>query len=104
MRSSRRIRFSRPIPEPMWSTPVFSNATGRLHAPDGAAIRQAMLDQVTGTVRWLDCILASGTHAFIEFGPGKVLSGLARRIDCANAVANVQDRASLDAVPPEMAG
>lgn len=92
------IPFSTP------ATPVFSNATGRLHASDGAAIRQAMLDQVTGTVRWLDCILASGAHAFIEFGPGKVLSGLARRIDRANAVANVQDRASLDAVPPEMAG
>jgi [acyl-carrier-protein] S-malonyltransferase len=63
-----------------------------------------MLDQVTGTVRWLDCILASGAHTFIEFGPGKVLSGLARRIDRANAVANVQDRASLDAVPAELLG
>ena len=90
------------IPFAAPATPVFSNATGRLHAPDGAAIRQAMLDQVTGTVRWLDCILASGAHAFIEFGPGKVLSGLARRIDRANAAASVQDRASLDALPPEL--
>ncbi len=92
------IPFSSP------KTPVFSNATGRLHADDGAAIRQSMLDQITGTVLWLDCIQASGAHAFIEFGPGKVLSGLARRIDRENAVANVQDRASLDAIPPEMAG
>ncbi len=92
------------IPFAAPKTPVFSNATGRLHEPDGGAIRQAMLDQVTGTVRWLDCILASGAHTFIEFGPGKVLSGLARRIDRANAVANVQDRASLDAVPAELLG
>ena len=90
------------IPFAVPKTPVFSNATGELHAADGGAIRQAMLDQVTGTVRWLDCILASGAHTFIEFGPGKVLSGLARRIDRANAVANVQDRTTLDAIPPEM--
>ena len=57
-----------------------------------------MLDQITGTVKWLDCILGSGARAFIEFGPGKVLSGLVRRIDRANAVANVQDLPSLDAL------
>jgi malonyl CoA-acyl carrier protein transacylase len=34
---------------------------------------------------------------FAEFGPGKVLSGLIRRIDKANAVTNVQDTASLTA-------
>ncbi len=92
------------IPFDTPKTPVFSNATGRLHETDGGAIRQAMLDQVTGTVQWLDCILASGAHTFIEFGPGKVLSGLARRIDRANVVANVQDRATLDAVPADLLG
>ena len=92
------------IPFAAPKTPVFSNATGRLHETDGGAIRQAMLDQVTGTVRWLDCILASGAHTLIEFGPGKVLSGLARRIDRANVVANVQDRTTLDAVPAELLG
>lgn len=80
--------------------PVFSNATGKPHAQDPAAIKAAMLDQITGTVRWLDCILDSGAHAFVEFGPGKVLSGLARRIDRANAVANIQDKAGLDAFTP----
>ncbi len=99
---AKLAEFIADIPFAAPKTPVFSNATGKLHASDGGAIRQAMLDQVTGTVRWLDCILASGAHQFIEFGPGKVLSGLARRIDRANAVANVQDRASLESVPPEM--
>ena len=86
------IPFSAP------KVPVLSNATGRPHSQDPAEIKAAMLDQITGTVQWLDCILGSGARAFIEFGPGKVLSGLVRRIDRANAVANVQDLPSLDAL------
>jgi [acyl-carrier-protein] S-malonyltransferase len=86
------MKFARP------KRPVFSNATGALHANDGEAIKAAMLDQVTGTVRWLDCILASEAHVFVEFGPGKVLSGLAKRIDRQNLVASVQDKASLEAI------
>lgn len=77
--------------------PVFSNATGREHPADPAAIRANMLDQITGTVLWLDCILNSGAHDFVEFGPGKVLSGLARRIDKANKVASIQDAAAISA-------
>ena len=77
--------------------PVFSNATGALHASDPEAIKAAMLDQVTGTVRWADCIAASGAKSFVEFGPGKVLSGLARRIDRESLAASIQDRASLEA-------
>lgn len=76
--------------------PVFSNATGREHPSDPAAIRANMLEQITGTVLWLDCILNSGAHDFVEFGPGKVLSGLARRIDKANKVASIQDAAAIE--------
>lgn len=79
-------------------TPVFSNATGAPHVADGEAIKAAMLAQVTGTVHWLDCIVGSGAHRFIEFGPGKVLSGLAKRIDRQNVAASIQDTASLDAI------
>lgn len=79
------------------SKPVFSNATGALHSSDPAAIKAAMLDQVTGTVRWLDCMLASGAHDFIEFGPGKVLSGLAKRIDRQNRAVSIQNVAAIEA-------
>ncbi|MBR0056567.1 MAG: ACP S-malonyltransferase [Kiritimatiellae bacterium] len=79
------------------SIPVFSNATGAAHSADPAEIKARMLDQITGTVRWLDCILASGAHEFVEFGPGKVLSGLAKRIDRQNKAASIQDIASAEA-------
>ena len=78
--------------------PVLANVTGKIHTANPADIKNAMLRQVTESVRWCDCILgarASGVETFIEFGPGKVLSGLLRRIDRSLQGANVQDVASL---------
>ena len=80
--------------------PVLSNVTGRPHANDGAAIRAAMLEQVTGTTNWaadVACAQAMGCTRFVEFGPGKVLSGLVKKIDASLVTANVGDLASLDA-------
>jgi [acyl-carrier-protein] S-malonyltransferase len=61
--------------------PVISNVTGaEVRTP--IEIRRALQDQVTGTVRWLDCIerLAKlDCDFFIELGPGGVLAGLLRR-------------------------
>lgn len=63
--------------------PVMCNV---LAAPisDPAEIRQRLVQQVTGTVRWRECVLAmaaAGVTEFYEIGSGKVLSGLAGRID-----------------------
>ena len=80
--------------------PVLSNVTGQPHAADSHAIREAMLRQVTESVRWADCVrtaMAAGNRTFVEFGPGKVLSGLIKRIDKQNTVLNVQDAATLEA-------
>ena len=82
------------------SMPVLANVTGKFHTNKPAEIKNAMLAQVTESVRWCDCIMgaaASGVEQYIEFGPGKVLSGLLRRIDRNLQCANVQDVASLDA-------
>lgn len=62
--------------------PVVANVTA---APvsDPDAIRRALVDQVTGTVRWRESVAfmgAEGVDAFVEVGAGKVLSGLVRRI------------------------
>ena len=61
--------------------PVISNVTGA-EVTTPIEIRRTLQDQVTGTVRWLDCMerLADlGCDLFVELGPGGVLAGLLRR-------------------------
>ena len=51
---------------------------------DPAEIRRLLVEQVTGMVRWRECVLTMkelGVDTLVEIGAGKVLSGLARRID-----------------------
>ncbi len=62
------------------------------------AARDALIQQVTGAVRWSSCVeklIALGARMFVEVGPGKVLTGLMRQIDSAQTAANVEDEASL---------
>ena len=80
--------------------PVLSNVTGKPHPSDPAAIKACMLEQVTGTTNWAADVAAAqalGCTRFVEFGPGKVLSGLVKKIDAALTTLNVADMASLDA-------
>ena len=59
--------------------------------------REALVRQVTGSVRWSDSMLwlvEHGVQTFIEIGPGKVLCGLMRQIDRSKKCLNVEDEAS----------
>ncbi|PYL64233.1 MAG: [acyl-carrier-protein] S-malonyltransferase [Verrucomicrobia bacterium] len=61
--------------------PVISNVTGA-EAVTPIEIRRTLQDQVTGTVRWVDCmerLVALGCNLFVELGPGGVLAGLVKR-------------------------
>ena len=61
--------------------PVISNVTG-MEVTTPAEIRRTLQDQVTGTVRWFDCmkrLIEFGSDYFIELGPGSVLAALLRR-------------------------
>jgi [acyl-carrier-protein] S-malonyltransferase len=87
--------------------PVLANVSGALHSSDPAAIKDAMLRQVTDSVRWSDCVkgaIASGATSFVEFGPGKVLSGLIKRIDKGVNTLNVSDAATLEQAAAAIAG
>ena len=102
-----RLRLAeviRDIPFQSPKVPVLSNATGTFHRDDPAAIRDAMLAQVTGTVHWLDDVLASKADRFFEFGPGKALTNLAKRIVPETPAANVQDLATLEAASALIGG
>lgn len=91
-----RVLASLTLAEPR--IPVAANVTGRL-VTSAEAARDALIRQVTGAVRWVDCVqalVAAGATTFIEAGSGKVLSGLLRQIDSTQKALNVQDSASLD--------
>ena len=80
--------------------PVLSNVTGKPHASDPGAIKALMLEQVTGTTNWaadVETAKSLGCATFVEFGPGKVLSGLIKKIDATLVTANVSDLTSLEA-------
>ncbi|HET7441459.1 MAG TPA: ACP S-malonyltransferase [Terriglobales bacterium] len=65
---------------------------------DPNASRDALIRQVTGTVKWEPCmhlLIAKGARTFVEVGPGKVLSGLMRQIDRSKICVNVGDEVSL---------
>jgi [acyl-carrier-protein] S-malonyltransferase len=80
--------------------PVAANVSATLITTSSAA-REALVAQVTGAVRWVECIellAAQGATQFIEVGPGRVLSGLLKQIQGKDAAAalNVEDSASLE--------
>jgi len=67
-------------------------------ASDPDAIRDALVRQASGPVQWVRCVQAIArmdVSTIIECGPGKVLSGLTKRIDAERAGAGISDPASL---------
>ena len=80
--------------------PVVVNVDAAL-VTEGAQLRDALIRQVTGAVRWtqsMQLLIAEGITTFVEVGPGKVLSGLLRQIDRSQKCAHVEDSASLEKV------
>ena len=64
-----------------------------------AAIKDALVRQAAGAVRWVECVQAIAKHGVthvIECGPGKVLAGLTKRIDGNLIGGSITDPASLD--------
>ncbi len=72
----RDITFNQPV------MPVVQNAAARVEA-DLDAMRAALVTQLHSPVLWVQCVqwlAAQGVSQFVESGPGKVLSGLDKRI------------------------
>jgi [acyl-carrier-protein] S-malonyltransferase len=97
-----RVLAGIPLADP--AIPVAANVTGGMVSAAEAA-RDALVRQVTGAVRWVDCVqalIAAGPTHFVEVGPGKVLCGLLKQIDAAQKSLNVEDPASLEAALAEL--
>jgi [acyl-carrier-protein] S-malonyltransferase len=80
--------------------PVVANVDAEPKRDAGAAI-EALVRQVSSPVRW-DAVVrrlaSEGVSAYVEVGPGTVLSGLVRKIDREAAIASLEDPGGLDAV------
>ncbi|MFC4348271.1 ACP S-malonyltransferase [Kordiimonas lipolytica] len=87
------VTIERPV------VPVIANVLAApVSEPDG--IRNLLVEQVTGAVRWRESVASMGSLGItemVEIGAGKVLSGLARRIDRDLNTANIQDPADIEA-------
>jgi [acyl-carrier-protein] S-malonyltransferase len=87
----QKVKFSQP------RVPVISNVYA-MPVEDGESAREALVRQVTGSVKWsesMQLLVSRGVQSFIEVGPGKVLCGLMRQIDRSKKCVNVEDAASL---------
>jgi len=86
------IEFKKPV------IPVVNNADARFLS-ETEDIKQSLVRQLNNPLLWEDSIKAiadSGINVFIEVGPGKVLSGLIKRIVQEAKILNVQDVESLE--------
>jgi len=71
--------------------PVIANVDSEYHR-DAASVRDSLRRQVTQPVLWQRCIerlIADGIECFVEIGPGRVLTGLLRKIDRRKTVKNI---------------
>lgn len=81
------------------SVPLIANVTAQ-EVTDPQTIKDLLVQQVTGTVRWRESILAlqeKGVGKFVELGAGKVLAGLVKRIDRSLEAKSIQTPADIEA-------
>lgn len=87
----RALPFSRP------SVSIVVNVDAKPTC-DPEVLREALIRQVTGSVRWtesMQVLFAEGFTTFVEVGPGRVLSGLLRQIDRGRKAYQVEDPAGV---------
>ena len=83
--------------------PVFANVTAA-SVDDVDQLRQLLVEQVTGTVRWRESVVnmaESGVEEFVEFG-GKVLTGMVKRIAKESTARNLISMDEIEAFLKEL--
>jgi len=80
--------------------PVITNVEATANQ-DAGRVRELLVAQVCAPVRWeqsVQCMLNDGVTRFIEIGPGKVLTGLVKRITKEATLLNIEDTAGVKAI------
>ena len=88
------------------NTPVLHNVDATEHL-DVSEIKMALQNQLCQPVRWVETIqkmVSNGVNTVIECGPGKVLSGLIKRIDHSLTILPMFDSTSLEKALSELTG
>lgn len=86
------------------SVPVIANTTAN-YVKDVEEIKEALINQLTSSVRWVESInlmVKDGVNTFIEVGPGRVLKSLLRKINRSVKAYNVEDIKSLNQLLKEL--
>jgi len=84
--------------------PVVANVVAGA-VSDPGEIRRLLVEQVTGTVRWRECVgflAANGITEVFEIGSGKVLAGLAKRIEKSLEASSIGTPADIEAALPKL--
>ncbi|MCL5236425.1 MAG: ACP S-malonyltransferase [Nitrospirae bacterium] len=84
--------------------PFINNVDARFIS-DAGEIRKSLVRQLSQPVLWEDCIktaFSSGADTFIEVGPGRVLSGLIKRIEPSARIFNVENMETLNKTVSEL--
>ena len=82
-----KVRLTKPL------VPIVSNVTGKPEE-EPVKVKNLLIQQIESPVRWRESVLYminNGVKRFIEIGPGKVLSGLIKRIDRSVGIVSVND-------------
>ncbi len=93
------------VPMKDLSIPLVNNVEAK-SIQSAAEVRTSLVRQLASSVLWEESVQALrglGIHTLVEVGPGKVLSGLAKRIAPELRLLNVQDRSSLAAAVEALA-
>jgi [acyl-carrier-protein] S-malonyltransferase len=80
--------------------PVINNRTGR-EIGTWSELKQGLIEQLSSPLLWevsIRRVRVLGVDRFIEIGPGRVLSGLMKKIDPTAEVMNVEDAAGVSAL------
>lgn len=81
--------------------PVYANVTARPYSTNATAdeMRESLYKQLTSSVKWDESVVnmvSAGADEFVEFGPGKVLQGLIKRIDPKVKISGVDKAADIN--------